>query len=147
MGNRLENSLSIIRGTLCIPLEGIPVRDRSAVDPFGCLRVLSSVSGPWSGAWDRMCFMLNTAFCSLPFVKRYCPSPSFPSLGHRHAVLISVECVGFCLWAFAGLPSPGYSFPLGSNDFRWALPWESSYFPPGIKATGSEHSVMTPGFR
>lgn len=109
-------------------------------DHFGCIQALSSVDGivsdPWSGACDRMCFILKTTF-----IKRYYPSPFIYAPACWHAVLISVECVGFFLWALAGLPSLGYHLPLGSSDFRWALSWESSYYPPGMKETGSEHAV------
>lgn len=136
MGNRLKNSLAIITGASFIPLEA--VRDQCAVDHFGCTQVLSSVDGivsePWSGACDRMCFILNTTLCPPPFIKSTAlPCFSFPRTRMCRSDQCGV-CWVFFLWAFAGLPSPGSCLPLGSSDFRWALSWESSYYPPGIKA-------------
>lgn len=119
MGNRLKPSLSIVRRTSFPHSEAVR-------DHFGCIHILSSVDGivpdPWSGACDRMCFILNTALFSLH--QKDDPSPFICSLGCCHAVPLSVQCVGFFLWPFVGLPSPGYCLPLGSSDFRLALFWE-----------------------
>lgn len=118
MGNRLGNSLSIIRGTSFIPLE-------AAEDHFGCTQVLSSVdeivSDPWAGACGTVCFILRHKFVLFSLRQKILAFPIFLFPG---TLAFSSDQYGVSwvfLWAFAELPSPGFYLPLGSSDFRWAL--------------------------